>query len=80
MRMIDQLNDSNYHNQPHHNNPPEARPKSSHNNDKYQKSIEMYDKPSEMVKVEVRPGSSKSSRLFKKKSSIANDIIKGENE
>ena len=52
------------------------RPKSSHNNDKYQKSIDIYQKPSDIIKHEVRPGSSKSSRLFKKKTSLANDIIK----
>lgn len=44
----------------------EMRPRSS-NTDKYQKSIEIHSV--EEVKPEVRPGSSKSSRLFKKKSS-----------
>ena len=58
------------------NNQLQLRPRSSNNTDKYQKSIEIYNKNTEHTKQEVRPGSSKSSRLFKKKSTLVNDDMK----
>lgn len=55
----------------------ELRPRSS-NTDKYQKSIEIHSIAD--PKQEVRPGSSKSSRLFKKKSStLGGDDMRGDN-
>jgi hypothetical protein len=55
----------------------ELRPRSS-NTDKYQKSIEIHSVAD--PKQEVRPGSSKSSRLFKKKSStLGGDEMQGDN-
>ncbi len=61
--------------------PLELRPRSS-NTDKYQKSIEVHALNSEHPKQqEVRPGSSKSSRLFKKKSStLVNDDMRSDND
>lgn len=57
--------------------PEDLRPRSS-NTDKYQKSIEIHSIPD--TKQEVRPGSSKSSRLFKKKSStLGGDDMRGDN-
>lgn len=56
----------------------EIRPRSS-NTDKYQKSIEIHN--INEVKPDSRPGSSKSSRLFRKKgSTVANDDMKTDND
>lgn len=58
----------------------QMRPRSS-NTDKYQKSIEIHNIKNENIKQQVRPGSSKSSRLFKKKSStLANDEMRSDND
>lgn len=54
------------------------RPRSS-NTEKYQKSIEIHN--INEVKPDSRPGSSKSSRLFRKKgSTVANDDMKTDND
>jgi hypothetical protein len=57
----------------------EVRPRSSAG-DKFQKSIEIFQTPTNDIRSDARPGSSKSSRLFKRKTTSSNDAIFSENE